>query len=188
VILAACSPTPIPSTATLHPTSLFATVAGPVQRETLPPTWTPSATATQTLTPTITRTPTSVPTRSVEEICAGFTLLYDFSGRSSYDWGDYIPIFATLEDADSALYFKATHRPGGEGTGFELPTGGQAVGVEFQIRALPEPGRYDWELGVRSPAHGDICKITGRFVALRPTPTPAITDTPEATTEASASP
>lgn len=125
-----------------------------------------------------------MPTLSAADICAGFTLMHDFSDRSTYGWGDYIPIFATLEDRSSALYFKATHRTEEDGTGFELPAGGQAVGVEFQIRALPRPGVYNWELGVRSPAYGDICKVTGSFTALRPIPTPEATD--EATAEATA--
>ena len=183
LVLAACSPAVVTPTATTRPTSVFATVAGPVIRETLPPTWTPSATATITRTPTITPTPSPVPTQSVDDICTGFKILYDFGGRMTYDWGDYIPIFATLEDMQSSLYFKATHQPGGEGAGFELPAGGQAVGIEFQISALPSPGSYEWEFGVRHPAHGDICKITGSFLVFRPTVTPVITFTPEATEE-----
>jgi hypothetical protein len=178
IILPACSPAPASQTAAPRPTSAFATVSGPVTRQTLPPTWTPSATATPSRTPTLTRTPTPVPTRSEADICAGFQLMHDFSGRLQYGWGDYIPIFAALDDPGSSLYFRATHRPSGEGTGFELPAGGQAVGIEFQIRALPRPGPYDWEMGVRSPVYGDICGIGGSFLALRPTPTPAITDTP----------
>lgn len=183
LLLAACSPAPVIPTDTPRPTSIYATVAGPIIRETLPPTWTPSPTATQTLTPTITHTPTPVPTQSEADICAGFRVLHDFGGRMTYDWDDYIPIFATLHDREAALYFKAVRQPDGEGVGFELPAGGQAVGIEFQISALPSPGSYDWEFGVRHPAHGDICQITGSFLVFRPTATPIITFTPEATEE-----
>jgi hypothetical protein len=177
LLLAACGADP---TAAPRPTGIFPTLTGAPVRLTLPPTWTPSATPSGTPSRTPTLTPTPVSTESAEAICAGLRLLYDFTGRESYPWSGYIPIFASLESRSSWLRFRVTHRISGAGTGFELP-GGQAVGVEFRIDALPRPGTYDWVLDVRSEAHGAICTRTGSFIALRPTatPTPAPVATPD---------
>lgn len=181
LLIAACSPAaPLSPTNPPPPTSRFATFSGPVTRQTLPPTWTPSPTPTATAVPTITNTPTPAPTLSVAAICDGFRLLYDFTGRSSYTWDSYIPIVVTLEAADVWVFFSATHRLSGDRTGFELP-GQQTLAVEFQMDALPQPGTYDWILGVRSNQHGDICTQTGTFREYIP-------PTPEATPEVTSGP
>jgi hypothetical protein len=172
LLLAACAPGITPTLANQP-----AATVTPVPRSTLPPLWTPSDTPTITLTPTPTATPSRTPTPSVEDICAAFGLLHDFTGKTIYDWGSYIPILVNLERRDVLLRFTATHRLSGEGTGFELP-GGQPVIMEFRISALPRPGTYDWTLGLRSETYGDICELTGSFIALRPTPIPPPTSTP----------
>jgi hypothetical protein len=130
--------------------------------------------------------PSVTPTAGAESICAGFELLHDFSGELVYPWDGYIPILVRLDSRDAWIRFTATHRISGEGTGFELP-GGQTVAMEFQMRALPRPGTYDWTLSVRTEAYGEICALNGSFLALRPTPTPLPTLAAEAT-EALAAP
>lgn len=151
----------------------------PAPRGTLPPTWTPSPTATITATPSATDTPTPVPTLSAADICAGFELLTEFAAERRYPWDGYIPLLASLPNRDTLLRFRATHRGSGDGTGFDLP-GGQIMAVEVRVDALPRPGVYDWEIVVVSEPYGEICRQSGTFMALRPTPTPPPL-TPEAT-------
>ncbi len=184
LLVAACNPA-LQSMATVTPTSRFATVAGPLTQRTLPPTWTASPTATVSPTPTATPTTTPSPTPSEANICAGFELLHEMSERYVYAWDDYMPIVVMLNHPGATIRFQATHRQSGEGTGFEMP-GGQAIGAEFYMNALPTAGTYDWTLSAYTETYGDSCVITGSFIALRPTtPTPTLlppTETPTKST------
>jgi hypothetical protein len=177
--LAACAPAT--STATARPTSRFATVEGQIVQQTLPPAWTPSDTPTRTPTRTATPVPSMTPTLTAGEVCDGFELMHDFTAQHVYAWESYIPIIVSLSVPDATIHFAATHRQTGTGNGFDMP-GGQAIAVEFQISALPQPGTYDWELSVQHPVYGDLCQYDGWFVARRPRPT--ATPEPTPTTEA----
>ena len=178
LLIAACSPTS-QSAATDAPTSRFATISGSVTRQSLPPTWTPSSTP--SITPTWTPTPTITPspTPIEDDICAGFELLNDVGNRYVYGWDDYMPLVVALNYPGATIRFEATHRQSGEGSGFEMP-GGQAIGAEVYMNALPGPGTYDWTLSAHTEIYGDSCAIIGSFLALRPT-TPTITQQPELT-------
>jgi hypothetical protein len=176
--LGACAPAAPTSTA--QPTSRFATIEGPIAQQTLPPAWTPSDTPTRTPTRTATPIPSATPTLTAADICDGFDLMHDFTAQRVYAWESFIPIIISLSAPDATIHFAATHQQTGLGNGFDMP-GGQAIAVEFQISALPQPGTYDWQLSVQHPVYGDLCQREGRFIALRPRPTPAPTS--EATAE-----
>jgi hypothetical protein len=111
------------------------------------------------------------PTESPEDICAGFDLLNDFTTRRRYELHDVIPMLIALDSPNALIYFEAVQLSSGEGAGFELP-GGQTIGMNFQINALPGPGIYDWTLSVRTAQYGDLCALVGRFTVTRPTLTP----------------
>ena len=179
--IAACQ-SAAPSSVTPSTTSRFATVVGPIVQKTLPPSWTPSPTPTITPTRTPTLTPSVTPTESPEDICAGFKLLYDFSGQQRYAMDGYIPIILTLDSPSASIHFEAVQRFSGESKGFDLPGGG-SISMTFHISALPGPGLYDWTLSARSDSYGDLCTLQGRFLVTVPTATPPPTPSPESTEE-----
>lgn len=178
VLLAACSSGPPPT-----PT----VTATPLIRSTLPPTWTPTVTpspAPPSATPTTTATLTPVPTLSADDICGGFTLLYEIPAGARYDWDKIIPLMFSIEAADVTVRFLAVHRATGENQGAEI-AGGQTFIFEFPVALLPRPGVYDWTLGVYSPTYGDICVRSGTLTAVQPWLGAAASPTmaPAATTE-----
>jgi hypothetical protein len=161
IAMAACRPAAPPP----------APPATPIVRSTLPPTWTPSPTWTVTPTATATATPSVTPTESAEDLCAGFSLLYDFTQRQVYSQASYVPIIVQLNSPNAVLHFRASRSDTGDGRGFELP-GGRTIAMEFHLDALPGPGDYDWTMAVHSEQYGDLCAISGSFTVVMPTVTP----------------
>ncbi|MGQ9890142.1 MAG: hypothetical protein ACUVSX_16885 [Aggregatilineales bacterium] len=148
---------------------------------TLPPTWTPSPPPTAPP-PTATRTPSprpsSTPTLTVDELCAGFALLYEVPAGAQFSANGVIPLAFTLEAVDAVVRFVAVQRVTGANQGVQFP-GGQTVLFELPARLLPGPGQYDWTLGVARPGDDTLlCAYAGAFVIALPTATPTALPAP----------
>ena len=173
--LAACGSTSAPfatqttvSTETAVPTSRYATLAAPVQRASLPPTWTPAPTNTPVTPPpsrTATDTRTPSPTRTVDDLCAGFSAEIPFEDGHLFPADGTIALIVISDTPDSSVIFYAQHRRSGENRGVEMP-GGQANAMELSAAVLPQSGRYDWRLYLDSPIYGEICERSGYFIVL----------------------
>jgi hypothetical protein len=161
--LAACA---APNVSIVTPTAIVA--------PTLPPTWTPSPSATAappSATPTLPPTAAPTATLTADELCAGFTLLYEIPAGARFAADGVIPIAVTLEAAGPVVRFIAVQRGSGANQGVQLP-GGQTAMLELPVSALPGPGWYDWTLGVAVTDDDTLlCARSGAFeVAARPTP------------------
>jgi hypothetical protein len=194
LICAACSGTATPTpTATLSPTPTLhlSTHAGPLVRATLPPTWTetPTSHPTRTFTPSpVIPTVTLTPVPNLAELCASFSVDYEFPDGHTFRWGDTITmLFGTTLSAvrdpvtqtvvPLTVRWLATHPLSSENLGIEL-AGGQLFGMELPVSRLPRPGYYQWKAAVYGEGIGEQCQQTGYFFVYR--------DESEATDEATA--
>jgi hypothetical protein len=145
--------------------------AMPVERPTLPPSWTPQPTATPipprpTFTPTL--SPTPLPTLTVQQICSGFVIIFApseasefvYDGTTSFSWHG-VPEGVVLS---LAVY---RHDNGKEAFRVNLPIAGDSL-LSLPMSRLPIAGVYDWKIWLQHPLYGDICAHSGSFARKSP--------------------
>ena len=176
VLLVACgkdptriAPTQPPTlTAAVGTTSIPAT---PVERRTLPPTWTLEPTLTPIPprpTATATLSPTPVPTLTATQICTGFVIIsapaeaseFAYDGTTSFAWHG-VPDGAVLSLSISR------NDNGKEAFRINLPVAGDSL-LTLPMARLPSEGRYNWKIWLQHPQYGDICTHTGMMLRKSP--------------------
>jgi hypothetical protein len=118
-------------------------------------------------------TSTAKPVPSLAEVCASFTLDYEFDDGHIFFWGDMITMFygtdyrlvrdpVTNEAVPVLIRFLATHVASGENLGVQS-SGGQISAMQLDAERLTEPGYYNWKLFVYGDSFGEACLHEGNF-------------------------